>query len=296
MENQKKALLLGLSAVFLWSSVASAFKLSLDYLSPAQLLFYATLSSCVALFVCLVVLKKLHLFAHITKQMLIKQASLGLVNPFIYYLVLFGAYDVLPAQEAQALNYTWALTLSYLSVLFLGHKLNRFDVVAGLVCYIGVLVISTRGNLLEMEFSNPYGVFLALLSTLLWAMYWIMNAKNEHDPVLGLFLSFVFALPFIGFYIWVYDSFYVQNLIGLWGAVYVGFFEMGITFVLWLYAMRFTTKTSSVANLIFISPFISLIFIYFLVGEEILVSTLVGLCMIIIGLILQELGKRRVSS
>ena len=43
---------------------------------------------------------------------------LGLVNPFLYYLVLFKAYDLLPAQEAQAINYTWALMLAFLSVIF----------------------------------------------------------------------------------------------------------------------------------------------------------------------------------
>ena len=32
----------------------------------------------------------------------------GLLNPCLYYLVLFKAYELLPAQQAQALNYSWA--------------------------------------------------------------------------------------------------------------------------------------------------------------------------------------------
>ena len=35
----------------------------------------------------------------------------GLINPCIYYLLLFQAYDRLLAQQALALNYTWPIVL-----------------------------------------------------------------------------------------------------------------------------------------------------------------------------------------
>ena len=68
---------------------------------------------------------------------------------------------------------------------------------------------------------------------------------------------------------------------------------MGITFLFWLKAMQNATSTAKIANLIFISPFISLIFIYFIVGEEIYLSTIVGLSTIIFGLILQQFRTRK---
>ena len=42
MHNQRKAYLYGLVTVLLWSTVASAFKLSLRHLDVAQLLLYAS--------------------------------------------------------------------------------------------------------------------------------------------------------------------------------------------------------------------------------------------------------------
>jgi drug/metabolite transporter (DMT)-like permease len=80
----------------------------------------------------------------------------------------------------------------------------------------------------------------------------------------------------------------LPNINGIYGAIYVGIFEMGITFVFWLKAMQNSTNTSKIANLIFISPFISLIFIYFIVNEPIYISTLVGLAFIITGLFIQQ--------
>jgi drug/metabolite transporter (DMT)-like permease len=83
------------------------------------------------------------------------------------------------------------------------------------------------------------------------------------------------------------------NLYGLLGAAYVGLFEMGITFVLWLSALKLSENTAKVGNLIFLSPFLSLVFIRLFVGEEILMSTLVGLVLIITGLIVQQIKRAK---
>ena len=65
---------------------------------------------------------------------------------------------------------------------------------------------------------------------------------------------------------------------------YVGCFEMGFTFVLWLTAMKLVSATAKVANLIFLSPFLSLIFIRVVLGERIAPATVVGLVLIVGGL------------
>jgi drug/metabolite transporter (DMT)-like permease len=82
---------------------------------------------------------------------------------------------------------------------------------------------------------------------------------------------------------------------GLLGAAYIGCFEMGISFFLWLQALRYTASTARISSLIFLSPFISLILIHFLVGEEILLSTFYGLVLIVAGLILQQFFRKTES-
>ena len=75
---------------------------------------------------------------------------------------------------------------------------------------------------------------------------------------------------------------------GLLAGTYVGVFEMGVAFIFWLAAMKRAENTAKLANLIFISPFLSLVFIFVILGEAILLSTIVGLCMIIAGLLSQQ--------
>lgn len=291
MTRQGKAYVYGLATIGLWSTVATACKLTLRHISPAELVFYSAVTSCCVLALILGWQKKLASIGRMTAGDWILSMKLGLLNPFLYYLILFKAYDLLPAQQAQPLNYTWAITLSLLSVPLLGQRLGRQQLVAILISYLGVLIISTEGNLLALTFDSPLGVFLALLSTVFWALYWIGNTRDTRDPVVGLFMNFVCAVPCIGMYLLVFNLFRKVDILGLAGAVYLGFFEMGIAFLFWLTAMKLTTDTAKLANLIFLSPFLSLVFIYFLVGEEILPSTLIGLIFIILGLVVQGRAK-----
>jgi drug/metabolite transporter (DMT)-like permease len=288
VNNRKKALIFGLATVAIWSTVASAFKISLRHLDPLQLLLCACGASILALTCVMAFQGKLGELKRMTRSEVIRCGLLGALNPFLYYMVLFKAYDLLPAQEAQPLNYTWAITLSLLAVPLLGQKMTIKDLTAILISYFGVLVISTHGNVFALEFSNFTGVALALGSTVIWALYWIFNTKSTADPMAGLLLGFIFGFPLILATTLVFSELPSLNTEVLLGSAYIGFFEMGITFALWLTAMKHAAMpdgggTARIANLIFLSPFISLIFIHFLVGEKILPATIAGLGFIIAG-------------
>ena len=278
-------------AVLCWSTVATAFKLSLNYLNPLQLILIASLASWVFLVGILIAQGRASELFRLSKKDYGWSLLFGLMNPGLYYLLLFSAYHALPAQEAQALNYSWAIVMTLLAVPLLGQRLSRYDVLAAGLCYFGVLMIATRGDVLGLNFSNIKGVLLALLSTVVWSLYWILNQKDSREAVVGLCLNFSFALPIIIAIALVSGD--IHSLISSpWqafaGGIYVGVFEMGLAFILWLKAMKLAENTARIANLIFISPFLSLVLISVFLNEEILGSTLIGLCLIIAGLALQQ--------
>ena len=292
--NQGKAYAFGLGAVLCWSTVATAFKISLEYLSPAQLLLYASLCSWLFLGSVLLV-KGRFKSAVLTDARSYRRAFVfGAFNPLIYYLILFQAYSLLPAQEAQILNYSWAITMTILAIPLLGHKLHWQDVVAAMVCYSGVLVIATHGDVLGLKFANPEGVMWALVSTVIWALYWILNSKQAGDATSALFRNFSCAIPLTLLYCWMTGELVAVPWQGLAGAAYVGIFEMGLSFIFWLTAMRLTKSTASIANLIFIAPLLSLVIISVMLKETILPSTLWGLALILGGLLIQQLKAKKV--
>ncbi|MFW6142719.1 MAG: DMT family transporter [Desulfovermiculus sp.] len=288
MTNQAKATILALITVLIWSTVASAFKLSLRILSVAELLFFSSACSVLVLGLVILAQGRLKNLLSVSSRDVLTSAGLGLLNPFAYYFILFWAYDLLPAQEAQPLNYTWAITLSLLSVPLLKQPLRLVDLAALVISYSGVYVISTRGDLFSLEFSNPIGVVLALGSTIIWALYWIFNTQDNLDPACRLFLNFVFGTAFVGLAMCVTQEFSLPPLMGLLGAVYIGSLEMGITFVLWSTALKLSRSAAQVSIFIYLYPFLSLVFIHVLVGEIILPSTYAGLVLIIAGIGIQQ--------
>ncbi|OEF27192.1 DMT family transporter [Vibrio rumoiensis] len=288
--TERKALIYGLIAVLLWSTVATAFKLTLAQLSPIQMLFIASLVSvCTLMIICAYngTLSQIRTtFLSDPGYFLL----LGLINPLAYYLILFKAYDLLPASQAQPLNYSWAITLTLMAAIFLGQKIRKQDWVACALGYLGVLIIATKGDILALQFDSPLGVALALLSTLLWAGYWILNARNKANPIIAVLLGFIVSLPFSAALVWYEGLSWGEiDTTGWLAVVYVGLFEMGITFVLWLTALKNTKNTARVSNLIFLSPFISLMLLAQIIGETIYPSTIIGLIFILLGLAVQQI-------
>ena len=197
MRNQQKAYLYGSATVLMWSTVASAFKLSLNHLDHIQLLLYSCIVSIAVLGIILMIQGRFMLVFSYSRRQYLLSIWLGFLNPFLYYLVLFKAYDLLPAQIAQPVNYTWALTLALLSILLLNQKIGLRVIIAGLICYCGVFIILTHGDVGNLRASDPTGVALALGSTIIWSLFWIYSTKDDRDPAASLFLNFLFGLPFI---------------------------------------------------------------------------------------------------
>jgi drug/metabolite transporter (DMT)-like permease len=292
MTNQKRAYLYASVTILLWSTMASAFKLALGYLDYFQLLFFASVSSCLVLFLLLVIQGKLSLLRTTTSKDILRSALLGLLNPFLYYLVLFKAYSLLKAQEAGTLNYIWPIILVLLSVPLLKQRLHWLSLVAIFISFTGILIISTEGNLTTLEFKEPLGVLLAIGSSIFWALFWIFNLKDQRDEVVKLFMNFVFGSFYVLIALVIYSGFHPINVKGLAGAFYIGLFEMGLTYVLWLRALKLAPNTAIISNLVYLSPFISLIIIRNVIGEKILLSTVTGLALIICGIIVQHLSRK----
>ncbi len=293
MDRQKKAYLFAILTVLLWSTVASAFKITLRYLNFIQLLFYASFVSMAVLFLILLCQGKLGDLRKFSKREYLTSALLGFLNPFFYYTILFKAYSLLPAQEAQPLNWTWPIMLVLLSIVILKQPIGLLNVIAILISFSGVFVISTHGDIFSFQFTNLPGALLALSSSVVWALFWIYNIRDRRDEVIKLFLNFCFGFFYTLAAVAASGQFYWPPLPGLLGVAYVGLFEMGITFVSWLKALQLSKTTAQVSNLVYAAPFLSLFFIHFIVGEEILLSTVVGLVLIISGVVLQQFAGRK---
>ena len=292
LKSQQSAYLYAGLSILAWSTISTAFKLSLIQLTPLGLLLISAFTAAVFLGIVKLRTEGMHGgFKEICGN-LRRSLVAGMLNPFAYYLILFVAYSRLRAQEAQALNYTWAIVLALFSIPLLKERFRLIDITALLVSHMGVIIISTRGNLAILRFDDKLASFLALFSSLVWAFYWIVSLKDKRDAVPKLFYNFLVGAVAVGLFALIsgLPLFLpgAKPLYGILGALYVGIFEMGLTFLLWYKALDKTHSTASVSNLIFLTPFLSLLFIATVLRESIHPATVIGLLLIVASNLIQK--------
>ncbi|MFN8255571.1 MAG: DMT family transporter [Bacteroidales bacterium] len=288
IKSLPRAYLYAIVSIMLWSTVAVGFKIALHYMDYIKLLFIASLISFIILVSVLAWRKNIRtLFTYNPRQYL-NSAMLGFLNPFGYYMILLKAYSILPAQLAQPLNYTWPIMLVLLSAPLLKQKLKAKSLLAIFISFLGVYLIASGNHIFDFKIEQPLGIFLATGSSVIWALFWILNVRDSRPEIIKLTLSFGFSIIYTFLAMIFMSDFSIPEIKGLLAATYIGFFEMGFTFILWLKALQMIDRSDKISNLVFISPFFSLIWIHLILKENIYESTVIGLVFIVLGIVIQQ--------
>jgi drug/metabolite transporter (DMT)-like permease len=293
MKKSSQAYIFAALSVILWGTIPTAFKTALAELSIVTMLGIATLVSMLVLFILLAATGKLKLLGRMSLKELLWSALLGLINPVVYYLILLTAYSRLPGQVAQPLNMIWPIIIVFLSVPLLHQHIPARSFAALFISLAGVYIISSQGSPFHPGRSDALGVSLALGSSVLWALYFILNVRDKRDEAVKLFTNFAFGSVYMIIAMAISGSFIEEiNFRGSAAAVYIGIFEMGITFWLWLRALQLASTSDKISNMIFFAPFISLILLHFIIGEPVYYTTPIGL-LIIIGSVLFQNSREK---
>lgn len=272
-------------AVLSWSTVATAFKIALRSLSVFDMLLVSTVTAMLIFAFMLTAERKWGMLKGLHRNAICGAMGLGVLNPVIYYLVLFRAYDMLPAQVAQPVNYAWPIVLLILLAVFNHEPIPGRKYIGMAVSVAGVACISLGGGGIEGGVSAA-GVLMALLSAVLWATYWMLNNRisKDIDTTVSLFLGF-FAGSLVLLIGGLFVGIDVDSMDGLLSGIYIGCFEMGIPFLTFGMALKLTDNPALVNQMCYLSPFLSLFLIAMVLGETIAPATYVGLLLIVGGLV-----------
>lgn len=288
MTQNNKAVALASVSVASWMTVATAFKIALRELSVYEMLLVASATALIVISISITASGKWGELKKVSRKGWECFAMMGLLNPVAYYLVMFKAYDYLPAQIAQPVNYIWPIMLLVLLALFTGQRIPKRKYIGMLVSLGGLTVISMGGSGIQ-ENLPPMGFVLALGSALLWAIYWMLNDryKDLADESISLFIGFLFGTIYLAAGT-IFVPVEYHSLSGVLSGVYIGLFEMGIPFLCFGTAIRMTSNPALINQMCYLAPFLSLFFISMILHEPIMPTTYTGLALIIAGLIYNQ--------
>lgn len=288
MKTSARPVILASVAVMSWSTVATAFKVALQTMTTFEMLFVACATALIIFTFWMLATGSWHELRLLTPNLWVRFAILGLIAPVVYYLMLFKAYDLLPAQIAQPINYIWPILLAVLIAVVEKKPVPKSKYAGMAVSLGGVVFISLGGTGITGEISAP-GIILAIVSAMLWGIYWLINdsLKSKVSEIPALFLTFFFGMMylFIGNFFQPIEHLEPRSL---FAGIYIGAFEMGIPFICFGMAIRETRNPALINQLCYLAPFLSLFIISLVLDETIVTSTYIGLSLIVGGIIYNQ--------
>ncbi len=278
--------------VILWGSTAAIAKLLLRNLDNFQLLLYLSLIATVCLFIIAVFQKKLDIIKKYNIRDYWHFAYMGFIGIFLYHVLLFAGLTSAPAHEAFIVNYTWPIWVVIFAAIILKEKMNHNKILAIILGFIGVYIVMAKGEFFSFSAINFKGDMFALGGAISYGLFSVIGKKNNREVVTSMMFYYGFSFIYCLIATPIFSSIPILTYNEISGIIWLGIFAGGIPFVFWFMALRHG-DTVEMSNIVFLTPFISLIYIYLLIGEEILISSIIGLFLIIIGIYLHNYRRRK---
>ncbi len=278
--------------ILLWASIPVASKKMLVELNNIQILFYSTILSFLALGVILLIEKKIVVMRNYSLRDYFTMSFLGFLGTYLFYILLYGAFALIPASEGYILNFTWPILVLILAFILLKEKITVKKIIAILISFFGIVVIVTKGRIFSLSLSNMQGDLLALSASFVFAFFSVLGKKYNYDKTISTFIYFASGLVFITLTTLFFSSIKLPSAnVWLW-LLYNGILVNGVSYIFWFKALEHG-DTHVISNTLYLTPFLSLIYISIFLNEKILLSSIIGLIIIVSGIIVQALNNTR---
>jgi drug/metabolite transporter (DMT)-like permease len=277
-----------------WGLIPVVSKNILVELNNLQMLFYSTIFSCIVMCGIILFEKKTSVLTTYAINDYAKIGVLGFLGTYLYYVLLYAALALTSASEGFILAYTWPMLVIILAFPLLKERLTVKKLCSIFISFLGIVVIVTHGSIFTLSFTSLQGDIFALGGAGVFALFSVLGKKYQYDQVVSVFIYFVTALVFITPTLFLFSSLKVPSLhVWLW-LLLNGFLVNGVSYIFWFKALEYG-DTSVTSNALYLTPFLSLVYIALFLGERILFSSIVGLVIIVAGIILQSVKRNERS-
>jgi drug/metabolite transporter (DMT)-like permease len=275
-------------ATLMWASTAAVTRLLLDSLVNVQVLLVSAFLAFLALVVVSALTGRLGAIRSYGAMDYARFAGMAMIGVFAYRFLFQESLEFMPAQEAFIINYTWPLMVVISAVVMLREPLTSRTLVVMALSFLGVVIIATKGHLVSLQLSLK-GIGFALAGAVSYGVFSALGKQHDDDRLVSTTLYYGFASLYALAATVATSHIPSLSLAQLGGLAWLGVFPSGLAFVCWGLALKHG-DTARMSNVVFITPFLSSIYVYLLVGEPILESSLVGLTVIVAGIVIQSRG------
>lgn len=288
----KKNHVYALSTVFIWATMAAIVK---SLLSDIPNLEALSISSCFAFLFLLIVNVKNGMLKEMKKYSVKDygiMSGLGFIGLFLYSALYYYGLAQLSSQEACILNYLWPIMLVVFSCIILKEKMTFMKGVAMLCSFAGIIILSL-GNKSISNGNVALGIMSCIIAAACYGLFSVLNKKadyNQHISMMVIWLVVAVCAMVLGLM--------TETWVPIKGVQWLGILWLGVVidavaYLLWALALKDAENTAQIANLAYLTPFLSLIVSAVFLKEKIELRAFVALLFIIGGILLQNFYEYR---
>ncbi|MBQ8412711.1 MAG: DMT family transporter [Lachnospiraceae bacterium] len=289
----KKNYIYAIVTVLIWSTMATTVKMMLADIPNLEAL---SISS----YLAFIFLLLMNIKTGIIKEM--KNYSgkeygimsgLGFLGLFLYSALYYYGLGELSSQEACILNYLWPMMLVVFSCIILKEKMTLMKGVAMVCSFVGIIILSA-GDRVASSGNTTMGIVSCILAAACYGLFSVLNKKADLNQNISMMISWL-VVGICAMALGLITEEWVMLSGKEWlSLLWLGVVVDAVAYLLWALALKGSENTAKIANLAYLTPFLSLIVSAVVLGEKITLRALVALVFIIGGILLQSLcdGKK----
>ena len=290
MINMKKAYMLAGVAILCWSTVATVAKLMLHSINNFQLLWISSLFAGIFLLGVNIFTGKIKKLKEYKLKDIATSILIGLPSTFFYYALYYGGTALMPASQAFIINYMWPIMSVVFACIILKEKLTLRKAIAILISFVGVGIVA-GGELLSLNTSVLLGAALCLMGAVSYGVFTALNQKSDYDNRITMMLSYFATFIITTVINGASGNLFIPDLVQTVGFAWNGMFTMAVANTVWVFALK-AGDTAKISNLAYITPFLSLVWTFIVLGEVPGWYSIVGLVVIVFGIFVQIKDKK----
>lgn len=284
----KKNMTFAYLSVFIWATMATVVKMVLANIPNLQALCISSIFS--VLFLVLINLKSQTAvkWRQYTAKDYGIMAGLGFIGLFLYSAFYFYGLSILSSQEACILNYLWPMMLVVFSAVILHEKLTPRKIIAMVCSFAGIIILSSGGSA-SGSTNALFGILCCILAAACYGLFSVWNKKTGYDQTIAMTIMWL-VTAVCSFILGITTEEWVPITATQWpGILWLGIAINAIAYLLWALALQDASNTAKIANLAYLTPFLSLLISAVVLKEQIQPRALIAFLFIIGGILLQAL-------
>ena len=290
----KKSYIYALITVLIWATMAAAVKSLLNGIPNFQTLSVSSAFAFLFLLLVNIANGTIKEMKHYRAKDYLTMAGLGFLGLFMYSSLYYYGLSQLSSQEACILNYLWPMMLVFFASIILKEKLNLKKIIAMILSFLGIVVL-TLGNAGFSSGNRLPGVFSCIAAAACYGLFSVLNKKHNMNQNITMMVIW-FTTSVCSFIAgMIFEEWVLIQGVQWLGILWLGVAIDAVAYLLWAIALKGAKNSAAVANLAYLTPFLSIVISAVFLKEEIHISAVIALVLIVGGIALQSISESKIK-